>query len=203
MEQEEKKERRFELLIGVVLAVFAAVMAVCDLGAGKYGDDEMIANQKQTETYNWYQSKSIKQTLAEGQRDMLQALVNNNAIEMKAVAGVDTFIAELNTSVKRYKKEKDEILKGSVAVGKENWVQDVEGELGKIKGANEWKSEAEKLGSAGDVFDRATLFLQMCLVFGAIALIVNAKNLRWIFFLMMTGLGAIGAFYTVMAYLNV
>lgn len=196
----EEKGKNHELIIGLVIAIFAAVMAVCDLGAGKYGDDEMIANQKQTEAYNWYQSKSIKQTLAEGQRDMLQALVKTNAIEPRAIAGVDSFIIELDENVKRYKKEKDEILKGSEAVGKENWIQDVEGELGKVKGANEWKAEAFMLGDAGDVFDRATLFLQMCLVLGAIALLIGSDKLKVIFFSATIIIGAIGTYYTIVAY---
>ena len=196
----EEKGKNYELIIGLVIAVFAAIMAICDLGAGKYGDDEMIANQKQTEAYNWYQSKSIKQTLAEGQRDMLQALVKTNAIEARAIAGVDSFILELDQNVKRYKKEKDEILRGSQAVGKENWIQDVEGELGKVKGANEWKAEASKLGDAGDVFDKATLFLQMCLVLGAIALLIGSDKLKVLFFTATLIVGAIGAYYTFIAY---
>ncbi len=196
----EVKEKNHELIIGLVIAVFAAVMAICDLGAGKYGDDEMIANQKQTEAFNWYQSKSIKQTLAEGQRDMLQALVKTNAIETRAIAGVDSFINELNQNVKRYKKEKDEILRGSEAVGKENWVQDVEGVMGKVKGANEWKSEAAKLGDAGDVFDKATLFLQMCLVLGAIALLIGSDKLKILFLYATIIVGALGSYYTIVAY---
>lgn len=196
----ESKGKNHELIIGLVIAVFAAVMAICDLGAGKYGDDEMIANQKQTEAFNWYQSKSIKQTLAEGQRDMLQALVKTNAIESRAIAGVDSFIIELNQNVKRYKKEKDEILRGSLAVGKENWIQDVEGEMGKVKGANEWKAEASQLGEAGDVFDKATLFLQMCLVLGAIALLIGSDKLKILFLYATIVIGALGSYYTIIAY---
>lgn len=196
----ESKGKNHELIIGLVIAVFAAVMAICDLGAGKYGDDEMIANQKQTEAFNWYQSKSIKQTLAEGQRDMLQALVKTNAIETRAIAGVDSFIIELNQNVKRYKKEKDEILRGSLAVGKENWIQDVEGEMGKVKGANEWKAEAHQLGEAGDVFDKATLFLQMCLVLGAIALLIGSDKLKILFLYATIVIGALGSYYTIIAY---
>ena len=37
-----------ELRLGLFIAVFAAVLAISDLFAGKYGDDEIIAQNEQT-----------------------------------------------------------------------------------------------------------------------------------------------------------
>jgi hypothetical protein len=49
--EEEAAGRRFELISGLTLAVLAAVLAVVDLGGGKYGDDEIIGtNEKPTST---------------------------------------------------------------------------------------------------------------------------------------------------------
>lgn len=198
--EDEGKGRKLELLIGLVLAVFAAALAVCDLGGGKYGDEEMIAIQKQTEAYNWYQSKSIKQSLVEGQRDFLGALLKAHSITESQRASVESFITELSQQIGRYKKEKEEILKGSAVVGKEHWIQDKNGVLGQIKGAQEWQAEAERLGGAGDIFDRATLFLQMCLVFGAVSLVLQTPRTRVVFFMTMVVLGSVGVFYTWAAY---
>jgi hypothetical protein len=80
-------------------------------------------------------------------------------------------------------------------VGKENWVQDVGGELGKVKGAKEWEERTAGLNDAGDVFDVATLFLQLCLVMGAISLVLQQNRLRWGFFTVMVLLGALGGIY--------
>lgn len=61
--------RRFELLCGVTLTIFAAIIALCDLSAGRFNSDALIANNEKASGYTWYQSKSVKGTLAEGQRD--------------------------------------------------------------------------------------------------------------------------------------
>lgn len=129
---EEYKKKRFEILCGLVIAFFAAVLAVIDLGAGKFGDDEIIAHNEKNNSYTWYQSKSMKQNLAEGQRDLLTSLVESGAIQKEKAAGVRAMTDKLGKDIERYGKEKKEILLGSSAVGKQNWVQDVDGTMGAI-----------------------------------------------------------------------
>jgi hypothetical protein len=199
--ENETSSRKLELVLGLLLAVFAALLAINDLGAGKYGDDEMVAHNKQTEAYNWYQSKSMKQSISEGQRDMLNALVTAGAISAKDEAGVDTFIVSADAEIARYKKEKKEILLGSDKVGKENWAQEKDGEMGQITGAEEWADIAEKLGKAGDLFDMATLFLQLCIVLGAVGLVLQDMKTRKFFVGMMLFFGLVGAVYTIFAYM--
>lgn len=196
----ERKTRRLDLIAGVVLSLFAACMAINDLGAGKYGDDEMIAHNKQAAMYSWYQSKSLKQSIVEGQRDLIMALVASNTIEQKKVSAMDTFSNTLTVEIDRYKKEKKEILNGSKSVGQKNWIQEVDGALGKVKGAEEWDKEAETLGKAGDVFDRATLFLQICLVFGAISIVLQNYSGKRVFLGFMIVCGVIGTLISTIAY---
>jgi hypothetical protein len=200
---EEEKGKRFEGWCGLALAVFAAVLAVTDLGGGKYGDDELIAHNEKNGAYLWYQSKGIKETLVEGQRDTLKALVEAGSIRPEQIPAIQTMIASLDKDATRYGKEKKEILLGSKTVGQENWAQDVGGEMGKVTGANEWEAQASSLGKAGDVFDYATFFLQLCLVAGAISLILQVDRLRWTFFSAMVLLGLIGSWFSVQAFLTV
>jgi hypothetical protein len=200
---EEAQDNRFEGWCGLVLAVFAAVLAVTDLGAGKYGDDELIAHNQKSGAYLWYQSKGIKETLVEGQRDTLKALVQAGSIRPEQVPAIETMITSLDADATRYGKEKKEILLGSKAVGQENWAQDVGGEMGKVTGANEWEALANGLGNAGDIFDYSTFFLQLCLVAGAISLILRVDRMRWIFFSAMIVLGLIGSWFSVQAFLAV
>lgn len=200
MSDSEEGGKSFEVVCGVVIALFAAVLAITDLGGGKYGDDELIAHNEKGSAYLWYQSKGIKETLVEGQRDTLQALVLADAIRSEQRPAVDALIQKLEAKVQRYGKEKKEILLGSSAVGKENWVQDVEGEMGKVTGANQWQAQAEALGDVGDQFDYATFFLQLCLVFGAISLVIQRTGLRRTFFWIMNGLGTMGLLVSVYAF---
>ncbi|HKV12361.1 MAG TPA: DUF4337 domain-containing protein, partial [Thermoanaerobaculia bacterium] len=182
------------------IALFAAVLAVTDLGAGKFGDDELIAHNEKNNAYLWYQSKGIKETLVEGQRDTLQSLVDAGSIKPEQLPAVQGLIGKLDGKVERYGKEKKEILLGSAAVGPEGWAQDMNGEMGKVRGAKEWESEALALGGAGDVFDYSTLFLQICLVLGAISLVVQGGGTRKSFFLAMIGLGVIGTVFSALAF---
>lgn len=191
---------RWEVLFGIVLAIFAAVLAVCDLGAGKYGDDELMAVNEKAAAYMWYQSKSIKESLAEGQSDLLKALIESGSIAEAAREGVGANQKALEAEVVRYGREKNEILQGSATVGQENWAQAVDGEMGKVVGATEWQKKAEQLGAAGDVFDLATLYLQLCLVLGAIGLVVHVPRMKTAFFLALVILGLVGSYYTWAAY---
>lgn len=198
--QEEEKGKHFEALCGILIALFAAILAITDLGAGKFGDDELIAHNEKNNAYLWYQSKGIKETLVEGQRDTLKALVDAGSIRPEQLPAVQRLVQDLEGRVDRYGKEKKEILLGSSAVGEANWVQDVDGEMGQVAGAKQWESQAIALGGAGDVFDNATLFLQMCLVFGAISLVIQKNGTKKSFFYGMIALGLIGTVFSCMAF---
>lgn len=199
---ESPSNKNLELLIGVVIAIFAAVLAINDLGAGRYGDDEMIAHNNQTKMYNWYQAKSIKETLYEGQLDLLTTLEKTNSIKEEHKNVVDSFKTQKAKQIKRYDLEKEEILNGSSNIDKGNWVLKDEktGEKGITIGAKQWEKEAEKLGGAGDMYDLSSLFLQICIVFGAISLVIQQASTRKIFFLLMIGMGIVGTYFMIHAY---
>lgn len=201
-EETESGKKRFETWCGVAIALFAAVLAITDLGAGKYGDDELIAHNEKGGAYLWYQSKGIKETLVEGQRDTLGALVEAGSIKPEQLPAIRKMIASLDADATRYGKEKKEILLGSNAVGQENWVQDVGGDMGKVIGAQEWQAKADALGDIGDVFDYATFFLQICLVMGAISLILQDAKLSRTFLISMIVLGTMGIGFAVMAFMQ-
>lgn len=202
MDGNESGSKSFETWCGVVIALFAAVLAITDLGGGKYGDDELIAHNEKGGAYLRYQSKGIKETLVEGQRDTLRALVEAGSIRPEQLPAIQKMIQGLDGDATRYGREKKEILLGSKTVGQENWVQDVAGEMGKVTGAEEWKAKADALNDAGDVFDYSTFFLQLCLVMGAMSLILQRDRLRNIFFTAMIVLGLAGLGFSVMAFLQ-
>ena len=195
--------KNLELLIGVVIAIFAAILAINDLGAGRYGDDEMIAHNNQTKMYNWYQAKSIKETLYEGQLDLLSTLEKTNSIKEEHKNVVDSFKTQKTKQIQRYELEKEEILKGSANIEKDKWALKDEktGEKGTTIGAQQWEAEADKLGGAGDMYDLASLFLQICIVFGAISLVIQKISTRKVFFYLMIAMGIAGAYFTVHAYI--
>jgi hypothetical protein len=199
----EEMNNRFEIRCGVVIAIFAALMAMNDLVAGKYGDDEIIGANEKAAAYLWYQAKSIKETLVEGEKSLLISLKEAGAIQAVAVKGIDSHLADLEKKTLRYKREKDEILKGSKTVGSANWAQEVNGELGKVIGATEIEARMEVLSKAGDRFDIASLFFQICLVLGAMSLMLKKLSLRNAFFMVMSLLGSLGAGISLWTFLSV
>lgn len=202
MSDDGEKSSTFEMICGLTLAILAAVLAITDLGAGKYGDDEIIAHNQKANAFEWYQAKAIKQSLVEGQRDLLRILLESRVIPSEAEGKMGNLLSSLDAEIGRYQKERKEILLGSKAVGQENWVLDEGGKLGQVKGAREWEAETKALGAAGDTFDIATFFLQICLVMGAVSLIIKGKRMRNSFYGMMVLLGAVGAVYSVMAFVQ-
>jgi hypothetical protein len=209
MSEDEKPEgsRRMDTYCGLLLAVFAAILAITDLGAGRYGDDEKQALGLATERYSWYQSKSIKATLKQQNADFLESLDKSGTIQQDKKQAIEDHVKDLRSEVKRYKAEMKEILEGSAKIKKEEWcVAETEDQpLGQIIGAKEYKVIADNLGNAGDYYDGATLFLQLCLVLGAISLISPTDQSKRNFFIGMILMGTIGtvitsyAFYLVLA----
>lgn len=197
---EQQPGSRFELLCGVAIAILAALLAINELGSGKFGGDEIAARNEATKAYSWYGSKSLKENLAEGQRDLLLALRAAGAIAPEKASAVQGTLDRLDGEMDRYSREKQEILVGSDAVGKDNWVQAVDGQLGKVRGAKQWDAESDQLDRAGDIFDTATLFLQLCLVMGAISLIMKAPARRNAFFAAMLILGMAGVGFSARAF---
>ncbi len=196
----EENSNKFELMCGVTLAILATLLSVIDLGAGKYGDDEIIAINEKSAAYQWYQSKSIKETSVEAQHDLVKTLVEGGVVKNAEVEDMKTFETKLEKKLEKYKKEKNEILKGSAKIPEAEWVQEKEGKKGNIIGAEEWTEKADKLGSAGDVFDLSGLFMQISLVMGAVSLVLKNGKLRWTFFIIMLTLGAVGLLYGWNAY---
>lgn len=137
----------FEMKCGVLIAVFAAVMAVSDMFAGKYGDDEIKFINEKSSAYMWYQAKSIRETVTEGQKNLINTMIEGQLIKADSLEKLSKHSLDLSVDINRYKKEKKEILVGSSKVGKENWVQDINGELGKVIGALEYQEKIEYLAA--------------------------------------------------------
>ncbi len=192
-------EDNFEIRCGIVIAIFAAVMALTDMFAGKYGDDEIKFINEKSSAYMWFQAKSIRETVTEGQRDLINTMLENKSVSADQSKKLSEHTQRLSQKIAKYEKEKMEILKGSSVVGEANWTQDVDGQLGKVTGALEYEKKINILGEAGDQFDLSNLFFQLCLVMGAISLVIKEYNLKKVFFYVMVTVGSIGSVYSVLA----
>ena len=192
-------EENFEIKCGILIAVFAAVMALSDMFAGKYGEDEIKFINEKSSAYMWYQAKSIRETVTEGQRDLINTMLEAKSTNEASALKLREHTQVLDKKIEKYEKEKNEILKGSATIGEANWVQDVGGKLGQVVGAQEYEQKIEILGQAGDNFDLSNLFFQLCLVMGAISIVLKELRIKKAFFYIMTTLGVTGTIFSVLA----
>jgi hypothetical protein len=192
---------RAEAIGGVLIAFFAALMAISQMVNGELEEEMMIAHNRVVNYSSWYQSKSIKESLKESELDYLSALVTSGIIPEEKIASVNTKIQSVENQIIKYGKEKNEILIGSSNTPKENWVQDLDGELGAIIGVKEWEQLAEQYDDATKKFDLGMLFFQICIVLGAVCIIIyDNPKLQKGFIVLMIVCGIIGIIMSVYGY---
>tara|TARA_R110002050_G_scaffold3935_2_gene20128 strand:+ start:3565 stop:4209 length:645 start_codon:yes stop_codon:yes gene_type:complete len=184
---------RTETVGGIMIAVFAALLAIAELVNNNLEEEMMIAHSQFVNYSNWYQSKSIKQSLKEGELDYLNALTETGIIPDDKIKNIKSKVAQTKSMVLKYEAEKTEILVGSSNVPREYWAQDLDGEMGKIIGINEWEKLTQDYETATKKFDLGKLLFQICIVLGAVCIIIrDNKKLQKNFILLMMVFGTIG-----------
>lgn len=193
---------RAEAVGGVLIALFAALMAISQMVNGELEEEMMIAHNNVVSYSNWYQSKSIKESLKESELDYLTALISSGIVTDDKVQVIEEKIASVQKNINKYSAEKTEILNGSAFVGKENWKQDIEGEMGVITGVKEWQQLAATYDYATKKFDYGMLFFQICIVLGAVCIIIyDNPILQKILIILMIIFGITGTILSIYGYL--
>ncbi len=193
---------RAEALGGILIAFFAALMAISDLVNNNIEEDKMLAQGKNNSYFSWYQSKSVKQSLQENELSTLEILLKTGVVKPDKVVAIEDDIKKIKESIKRYKMEKKEIMEGSANIPTTDWVQDIDGKMGQIVGVKEWEKQSEKLEKANNKFDMGMLFFQISLVLGAICIIIyDNPKLQKIFIGTMIACGTAGVVFSILGYL--
>lgn len=97
-----EKEARIKDKAGWVITVLAALLAVNTYIANGYSSKVLTNTIKANDTWNFYQAKSIKQSIAEGQLE--DAVANNNVIRAQQLKNkIDRY--ETDPSTNEGKKE--------------------------------------------------------------------------------------------------
>lgn len=193
---------RAEAIGGVLIAFFAALMAISQMVNGELEEEMMIAHNNVVSYSNWYQSKSIKESLKESELDYLNALISTGIVTEDKIFVIQEKMASVQSKIEKYGAEKIEILKGSAFVGEENWSQDLEGDMGKITGVKEWQELAATYDYATKKFDYGMLFFQICIVLGAVCIIIyDNPLLQKSLIVLMVIFGITGSILSVYGYL--
>jgi len=192
---------RAEAIGGVLIALFAALMAISQMVNGELEEEMMIAHNNVVSYSSWYQSKSIKESLKESELDYLKALIESGIVTGDKIAAIELKMANVEKKISKYESEKTEILLGSSEVGEENWVQDIEGKMGKITGVKQWEKLTQTYDYATKKFDYALLFYQICIVLGAVCIIIyDSPVLQKGLIILMIIFGITGTFLSIYGY---
>ncbi|WP_036155006.1 DUF4337 domain-containing protein [Maribacter forsetii] len=192
---------RAEAIGGVLIALFAALMAISQMVNGELEEEMMIAHNNVVSYSSWYQSKSIKESLKESELDYLGALIESGIVTGDKIETIELKMADVEKKITKYKSEKTEILLGSSVVGEENWVQDIEGKMGKITGVKQWEKLTQTYDYATKKFDYALLFYQICIVLGAVCIIIyDSPALQKGLIVLMIIFGITGTFLSIYGY---
>lgn len=192
---------RAEAIGGVLIALFAALMAISQMVNGELEEEMMIAHNNVVSYSSWYQSKSIKESLKESELDYLKALIESGIVTDDKIEAIELKMTEVEKKITKYESEKTEILLGSTTVGKENWVQDIEGKMGKITGVKQWEKLTQTYDYATKKFDYALLFFQICIVLGAVCIIIyDSPALQKSLIVLMIVFGITGTFLSIYGY---
>lgn len=190
-----------EAIGGVLIAFFAALMAIAQMVNGELEEEMMIAHNKVVNYSSWYQSKSIKESLKESELDYLQTLLDAGVVSQEKLGAVTSRMNETMAKIQKYGDEKTEILLGSSNLPKDKWVQDLDGELGAIIGVKEWETLATEYDIATHKFDIGMLFFQISIVLGAICIIIyDSPKLQRGFIILMAVFGIIGLILSIYGY---
>lgn len=184
---------RPEAIGGLLIALFAVLMAITELVNNNLEEKMMISHNKLVNYSNWYQSKSIKQSLKESELDYLSVLTESGIIPDDKMKHIQSKIVHTKSMMLKYEAEKTEILVGSSNVPRQHWAQDLDGEMGKIIGINEWENLTQEYDRATQKLDLGKLFFQICIVLGAVCIIIHDnKKLQKNFIALMLLFGTIG-----------
>lgn len=190
-----------EAIGGVLIAFFAALMAIAQMVNGELEEEMMIAHNKVVNYSNWYQSKSIKESLKESELNYLETLIVAGLVPKENEASVASKLTETKAQIKKYGDEKIEILLGSTNIPKEEWAQDLDGQMGAITGVKEWEALANEYDVATQKFDIGMLFFQISIVLGAICIIIyDNPKLQKGFITLMVVCGIIGLILSIYGY---
>ncbi|WP_411032007.1 DUF4337 family protein [Spongiimicrobium sp. 3-5] len=184
--------KRLKLISGVLIVLFAALMAIAEMVSSTLEENRLIAHNKHTSYTDWYQAKSIKQVLKENELNYLESILST----LSVTADPDPIkekIKETKKLILKYNAEKTEILMGSANIPKDYWVQDLDGEMGKIVGLREWEVLTTGYERAVRKFGLGIVFFQICIVLGAVCLIItDSPKLQRGFIFSMICFGLIG-----------
>lgn len=174
------KPDRWITWVALTTAIMAVFAAITTLYVGKYSSRAIMHQAQETNEWAYYQAKSIKSYIYEIQKQKmeLEMLMEKGKYTKDVAEKVNKVLADYDSKIKRYEKEKEEIKQSAEKLAKSKTIAQ------------------EKAGNYG----YGLIFLQIAIMLSSVAALTKKKELwyfgiatcsGWVFFF----LDAIYMFY--------
>jgi hypothetical protein len=155
-------DARFRRLTGIYLGVIAMLLAITSLGGSNATKVMLNANIQASDTYGFYQSRNIRQTIYQITAEELEAqLLAQPDIPETAKAKIDAAIKRYHARVERYESDP--------ATG--------EGKKELLAKAKEWEAKRDQAAQRDPNFDFAEALFQIAIVLGSVSIVAASRAL--------------------------
>ncbi|HET6368235.1 MAG TPA: DUF4337 domain-containing protein [Pseudomonadales bacterium] len=169
-ELHERGEDRFGRRVALVTAVFAVILSISSLGGNNATKEMLLAQQKSSDQWAFYQAKVIREHLYRAQKLRLEAdlLERGGAIRPEAREKLEALARRWDEEEKRYNAEK----------------KDIERDAKKLEAVRDLSATRDPY------FDLAEVFLQIAIVMSSVSILSRSRPVFY-FSLLLATAGAI------------
>lgn len=177
---ENEAEEKFRNAAALLIAIFAALLAIGSLGGGNVAEDMVHANIKASDTWAFYQAKNVRQTAYRLAVDEMKLQLASPALSPEARTALQENVAKYEQTIARYDDEPDPDAPADTLRG--------EGKKQLSAQARMYEAERERAGQQDANFDYSEVAFQLALVLGSVAILAHSRPILYL----SIGLGVIG-----------
>ena len=167
-ELHERGEDRFGRRVALVTAVFAVILSISSMGGNNATKEMLLAQQKSSDQWAFYQAKVIREHQYRGQKMLLEMqLAEPSSLKGAERAKVEALAAKFAEEEKRYNGEKKQI----------------EADAKKLEAARDHRRERHPYFEFGEVL------LQIAIVSASVSILATSRQM-FSFSLVLAVLGA-------------
>ena len=168
-ELHEQSEDRFGRRVALVTVVFAVILSISSLGGNNATKEMLLAQQKSSDQWSFYQAKVIREHLYRAQKQRLEAdlIERGPAMSPAAREKLEAVAKKWDEEEKRYNTEK----------------KDIEKDAKKLEAVRDLSATRDPY------FDLAEVFLQIAIVMSSVSILSRSRPVFY-FSLLLAVVGA-------------
>ena len=168
VEARESADEKFKSRAALIIAFMAMLLAITSLGGGNAAEDMANNNIHASDTWAFYQAKSIRQTSLRVAADSLEAdLRANPNMPADARAYIGKKVEEYRSTAERYEDEPDKNAPGDPLKG--------EGRRQLTARAKDFEAQRDRAQKQDPNFDFSEALFQIAIVLASVAILAGSR----------------------------